>query len=70
MSRESRIAYLESKAKQIPKADQDKQWEHFSKYGQYMGNGVYGYMGMTAPEPREVFLLGLLRKFNIKFKEE
>lgn len=68
---EERIEYLESL---IPKDREDeiekKYRSRFTKGAQYMGNGVYSWMGIVSTNVRELYLMGVLRSENIKFKEE
>ena len=65
----NRTEYLESK---LPKGlDVEKKYgDTFNKYARYMGNGVYSWGGDVATDTRELFLIGILRRENIKFKEE
>jgi hypothetical protein len=64
---ETRIKYLE---KLIPKDIDinEKYFMNFSKYAQYMGNGVYSYRGYLATDTRELFLMSSLSQLGIKFK--
>jgi len=64
----NRIEYLESK---LPK-DIDvemKYRKNFEKYAGYVGNGIYQWKGITTTETSELFLMGVLKSENIKFKE-
>lgn len=48
---------------------ESKHEENFQKYSRYMGNGVYNWMGIFSPDTRLLFLMGMLHKEGIKFKE-
>lgn len=65
----NRIQYLESL---IPKDIDinEKFYDKFSKYAQYMGNGVYSYRGIHSTDTRELFIMTSLRQLDIKYKEE
>jgi hypothetical protein len=65
---ENRIKYLESL---VPKNIDinEKYYDNFSKYAQYMGNGVYSYRGILSTNTRELFLLTSLRQLGITYKE-
>lgn len=65
---ENRIKYLESL---VPKNIDiyEKYYDNFSKYAQYMGNGVYSYRGILSTDTRELFLLTSLRQLGITYKE-
>lgn len=66
-----RIEYLESMIPKDKVDDIEKKYRpNFEKHAQYMGNGVYGWKGLLASNPRELYLLGVLRSENIKFEEE
>ncbi len=65
---EKRISYLESK---LPVPEQelvDKYWSGFEKYATYMGGGVYSWNGFLSTDTRELWLMGILHRMNVKFK--
>lgn len=64
----NRIEYLQSK---LPKdLDIDAKYgKNFDKYARYLGNGVYDWRGIKATDTQELFLIGVLKQENIKFKE-
>lgn len=65
-----RIQYLQSRIpKEREKDIEDKYRKQFERGAQYMGNGVYNWMGISATSPAEVYLLGVLRSENIEFDE-
>jgi hypothetical protein len=65
---EERIKYLESL---IPKETniEEKYYNNFSKYAQYMGNGVYSYRGIASTDTRELFLMTSLRQLGVNYEE-
>lgn len=65
---EERIKYLESL---IPEGVDINElyFQNFSKFAQYMGNGVYSYRGLHSTDTRELFLMTSLSRLNIKYKE-
>jgi len=65
---QTRTEYLESL---IPK-DVDineRFYDNFSKYAQYMGNGVYSYRGILSTDIRELFLMTSLLQLEIPYKQ-
>ena len=63
-----RIAYLESLIPKNINID-EKYFNNFSKYAQYMGNGVYSYRGILSTDTRELFLMTSLKNLNIQYEE-
>lgn len=64
-----RIKYLESR---LPEGldINEKYGSKFDKYARYMGNGVYQWDGILATDTRELFLMGVLNREKIDYKEE
>jgi hypothetical protein len=65
---ENRNEYLQSL---IPK-DVDineRFYDNFSKYAQYMGNGVYSYRGILSTDTQELFLMTSLLQLEIPYKQ-
>lgn len=68
---EKRIKYLESK---LPKGylkseEEKKDYQNFSKYAQYMGNGVYSWRGIVGTDTNELFLMAVLSRKGIEYKK-
>ena len=63
-----RIKYLESLIPESTDINQ-KYFPSFSKYAQYMGNGVYSYRGILSTDTRELFLMHCLRELGINYEE-
>jgi hypothetical protein len=64
----TRIEYLESL---VPKGVDinERFFRNFSKYAQYMGNGVYSYRGILSNDTRELFLMTSLLQLKIPYKQ-
>ena len=65
-----RVKYLESL---LPKSFEEldkKYFENFSKYGSYMGNGVYSWKDLYAADTRELYLMGILKCEGIQYDED
>jgi hypothetical protein len=65
---QTRTEYLESL---VPK-DVDineRFFRNFSKYAQYMGNGIYSYRGILSTDTRELFLMTSLLQLEIPYKQ-
>jgi hypothetical protein len=67
---ERRIKELESLLPEPEEVYEVKYAEKFEKYATYMGNGVYQWRGLYAPDTRMLWLLGVLRLENIEIKDE
>ena len=63
-----RVKYLESLIPEGTDINQ-KYFPSFSKYAQYMGNGVYSYRGIVSTDTRELFLMYCLREMKINYEE-
>ena len=44
-------------------------FRNFSKYAQYMGNGIYSYRGILSTDTRELFLMTSLLQLEIPYKQ-
>jgi hypothetical protein len=44
-------------------------YDNFSKYAQYMGNGVYSYKGIFSTDTQELFLMASLLQLKISYKQ-
>lgn len=65
---ENRNEYLQSL---IPKGIDinERFYDNFSKYAQYMGNGVYSYKGILSTDTRELFLMTSLLQLEIPYEQ-
>ena len=65
---QTRTEYLESL---IPKDIDinERFYDNFSKYAQYMGNGIYSYRGILSTDTRELFLMTSLLQLEIPYKQ-
>jgi hypothetical protein len=64
----NRIKYLQ---RLVPKDIDinEKFYKNFSKYAQYMGNGVYEYKGILSTDTQELFLMASLSQLRIPYKQ-
>jgi hypothetical protein len=64
---QTRIEYLESL---IPEDIDitERFYDNFSKYAQYMENGVYSYKGISSTDTRELFLMASLLQLGISYE--
>jgi len=69
MSKEYRIKYLESLLPCDEKILEIEYFEKFEKYATYLGNGIYQWLGITATDTRELWLMGILFKEGVEFEQ-
>lgn len=64
-----RIQYLE-KLLPLPEEELSKKYRSgFEKYCVYTGNRTYSWIGIHSTDTRELWLMGVLHKENVKFKQ-
>jgi hypothetical protein len=65
---QTRTEYLESL---VPTGvhNNERFFRNFSKYAQYMGNGIYSYRGILSTDTRELFLMTSLLQLEIPYKQ-
>jgi hypothetical protein len=66
----TRVEYLESLLPMAEKELEIKYFEGFEKYATYTGNGTYQWQGIRATDTRELWLMGILHKEKIDYKQE
>lgn len=64
-----RIKYLESRLTEPEEIYENKYRSGFEKYATYMGNGVYQWSGVIATCTRELWLMGVLHRERIDYKQ-
>lgn len=66
----NRIKYLEGLLPVPEEELEDKYRSGFDKYCTYTGNGTYLWLGIRATCTRELWLMGILHKEKIPYKQE
>ena len=65
-----RIEYLESLLPVKEEILKERYFDEFDKYATYTGNGTYNWLGITASDTRELWLMGILFKEGIEYEQE
>ena len=64
-----RIKYLESLLPVDEAILNERYFDKFEKYATYTGNGTYHWLGISATDTRELWLMGVLFKEGIDYKQ-
>jgi hypothetical protein len=70
MITDRRIKYLVNLLPMSEDKLKNKYWEGFEKYATYTGSGTYQWQGLISSDIRELWLMGVLWKESIEFKQE
>jgi len=66
----SRVKYLEGLLPK-PEDEIDSMYaQRFNKYATYLGNGVYQWGGIIASDLRELYLMGVLSREGVQYRQE
>ena len=66
----TRVKYLENLLPMSEDKLEEKYWKGFEKYATYTGNGTYQWQGIRATDTRGLWLMGILHKEKIDYKQE
>ena len=61
--------HIKELEKKVTEKMEDKHQPYFSKYGRYIGNGIYSLAGLHSTDTRELFLMYVCqREFQDTFE--